>query len=42
VSANTNQTVDISAMINQLMPLVSVILVIFIVIALIKEFKGAF
>jgi hypothetical protein len=35
-------TVDLSAMIGQLMPLVSVILVIFIVIALIKELKGAF
>jgi len=33
-------TVDFSAMLTQLMPLISLVLVMFIVISLIKELRG--
>ena len=42
MSTTPSQTVDLNAIVNQLMPLVSVIMFMFILIALIKELRGAF
>jgi len=35
-------TVDISAILNQLMPVITTILVIMVVISIVKELKGIF
>jgi len=40
--SSTPSYFDISAVINQVMPLISVVLVMFIIISIIKELKGAF
>jgi len=34
--------VDITTVLNQLMPIISVVLITYIVIALVKELRGAF